>query len=338
MLMPLPPTAPAEPLARIGRLARLAAVFPLLSTPEWRRVRRAQAVASPLAGPERATAMVPVYREVAGRTVRMAEAGDPSKPTVLFLSPFPFTILTFEPVWRELTEHAHLVAYDVPGLGKSPGGPEVMHYDVAARFLVELMDELDLRDVHLVGHDIPSAIVLGAAALNPVRIASLVIGDGPGIDVDATDLKLNGSAVRRFFAWGAPYRAMVGRMPAAVFLRMIHRLGNVRFQPSAYEVADQLEAYGGGRLKTTMAWFVGALAGIRSHVDPHLERLDLPVHVVWGVDDVVVFDTMGRELDRRLPRSTFTRIDAAGHVPWADQPETYAALLRSWIDDGHRRL
>ncbi len=335
--MRVPPVTPEEPYQRIGRGARAAAFPSLLATPEWGRVRRAQAAASPLAGPEEFTAIVPGYREVAGRTVRMAEAGDPSKPTVMFLSPLPFTLLTFELVWRELGDEFHLVALDVPGLGKSPGDPEVMRYDVAARHLLAMLEELDLAGVHLVGHDIPSAIVLRAAALDRTRIASLIIGDGPGIDVEKTDQTLNGTAVSRLFDWGAAYRGVVGSLPGAVFLHLIHRVAYVRYRPSAYEISDQLEAYT-GRIRETMAWFAGAVEDIRTDVDPHLDDLDVPVHVVWGADDVVVFEAMGRELARRLPRATMTSIPAAGHAPFADQPDTYAEIVSEWVLEGHGRL
>ncbi len=335
--MTLPPVLPAHPLKSIGLLAELNVALPLLLTPENGRIRAAQAAATPFAGPERPTVVAPVYREVAGRTVRMAEAGHSDKPTVLFLSPLPFTILTFELVWRLLVDEVHLVAIDVPGLGKSPGGPEVMHFDMAARYLLDLMAELDLRDVHLVGHDLPSAIVLAAAATDTSRIASLTVGDGPGVDVDVVTTTLNGTAVSRLFDWGAPYRAITGRLGAPTFLRLLQRLAHVRYQTSDYEVADQLEAYGAGRLVTTMTWFADYKRGIRSHVDPFLDDLDVPVLVLWGAEDVVVLEAMGRELARRLPRSAFTSIPGAGHAPWADQPEAYAEAVRAWVLGGHSR-
>lgn len=327
------PTAPYE---RVGRLSRLMAFVTLAGVPEWRRVRRAQAAVTPIEGPQVFTAMSPTYRTIAGRTIRIAESGDPTKPTVVFLSPFPLTLLTFEMVWRLLADDVHLVGYDVPGLGKSPGGPEVMTYEFAARHLLDLLDELDLRDVYLVGHDIPSAIVLRAAAIDRSRIAGLVIGDGPGIDVQATDLRLNGSLVHRLIAWGAPYRAFVGRAGAPAVLWVIKRLAFVRSRLSDVELADQLQAYRGARIRSMMNWFAGSREAVRTHVDPVLATLDVPVHVVWGADDVIVLEEMGRELHRRLPESRFTSIADAGHAPWADQPEIYADLVRSFATGARR--
>lgn len=332
-LAPVMPTAPYE---HVGRLSRLMAFITLSGVPEWRRVRRAQAAVKPIVGPQVFTAISPTYRTVAGRTIRIAESGDPTKPTVVFLSPFPLTILTFESVWRLLAGDVHLIGYDVPGLGKSPGGPEVMTYEFAARHLLDLLDELDLRDVCLVGHDIPSAIVLRAAAIDRSRIAGLVIGDGPGIDVQATDQRLNGSLVHRLLAWGAPYRAFVGRAGAPAVLWVIKRLAFVRARLSDVELADQLEAYRGARIRSMMTWFAGSREAVRTCVDPVLATLDVPVHVVWGADDVIVLEEMGRELHRRLPRSRFTSIADAGHAPWADQPEIYADLVRSFATGSQR--
>jgi pimeloyl-ACP methyl ester carboxylesterase len=328
-LAPVMPTAPYE---HVGRISRLMALVTLAGVPEWRRVRRAQAAATPFEGP-RST-----YRTIAGQTIRIAEAGDPARPTVVFLSPFPLTILTFEPVWRLLADDVHLVGYDVPGLGKSPGGPEVMTYECAARHLLGLLDELDLRDVHLVGHDIASAIVLRAAVIDRSRIASLVIGDGPGVDIDATRLRLNGSLVQRLLTWGAPYRTFVGRAGAPTVLWVIKRLAFVRVQISEVELADQIQAYRGARIRSMMTWFAAGREAVRTHIDPALATLDVPVHVVWGAEDVIVLEEMGRELDRRLPRSRFTSIAQAGHAPWADQPEIYADLVRSWVAGAHGQV
>lgn len=105
----------------------------------------------------------------------------------------------------------------------------------------------------------------------------------------------------------------------------------VRFEPSEYEIADQVEAYG-GRMKDIISWFTGYVAGMRDLVDPYLGQVDVPVHIIWGADDVIVLEAMGRELERRLPQSTFTALDSAGHAPWADQPESYAKVVRSWIN------
>jgi pimeloyl-ACP methyl ester carboxylesterase len=334
-LAPVMPTAPYE---HVGRISRLMALVTLAGVPEWRRVRRAQAAATPFEGPRSFTAVSPTYRTIAGQTIRIAEAGDPARPTVVFLSPFPLTILTFEPVWRLLADDVHLVGYDVPGLGKSPGGPEVMTYECAARHLLGLLDELDLRDVHLVGHDIASAIVLRAAVIDRSRIASLVIGDGPGVDIDATRLRLNGSLVQRLLTWGAPYRTFVGRAGAPTVLWVIKRLAFVRVQISEVELADQIQAYRGARIRSMMTWFAAGREAVRTHIDPALATLDVPVHVVWGAEDVIVLEEMGRELDRRLPRSRFTSLAQAGHAPWADQPEIYADLVRSWVAGAHGQV
>ena len=334
-LAPVMPTAPYE---HVGRISRLMALVTLAGAPEWRRVRRAQAAATPFEGPRSFTAVSPTYRTIAGQTIRIAEAGDPARPTVVFLSPFPLTILTFEPVWRLLADDVHLVGYDVPGLGKSPGGPEVMTYECAARHLLGLLDELDLRDVHLVGHDIASAIVLRAAVIDRSRIASLVIGDGPGVDIDATRLRLNGSLVQRLLTWGAPYRTFVGRAGAPTVLWVIKRLAFVRVQISEVELSDQIQAYRGARIRSMMTWFAAGREAVRTHIDPALATLDVPVHVVWGAEDVIVLEEMGRELDRRLPRSRFTSIAQAGHAPWADQPEIYADLVRSWVAGAHGQV
>jgi pimeloyl-ACP methyl ester carboxylesterase len=121
-------------------------------------------------------------------------------------------------------------------------------------------------------------------------------------------------------------------------LWVIKRLAFVRVQISEVELADQIQAYRGARIRSMMTWFAAGREAVRTHIDPALATLDVPVHVVWGAEDVIVLEEMGRELDRRLPRSRFTSIAQAGHAPWADQPEIYADLVRSWVAGAHGQV
>ena len=97
------------------------------------------------------------------RTVRsqdvslaVAEAGDPSRPTVVMIHGYPDTKEVWRPVMERLETRFHVVAYDVRGTGASSAPRATAAYD-----LTRLADDFAAvraavspdAAVHLVGHD-----------------------------------------------------------------------------------------------------------------------------------------------------------------------------------------
>ena len=59
------------------------------------------------------------FRTIDGLSIRFAESEDRDDHALL-LSPWPESLLAFEPTWARLAEHTHLVAIDLPGLRSFP--------------------------------------------------------------------------------------------------------------------------------------------------------------------------------------------------------------------------
>src|SRR5262245_45831992 len=58
----------------------------------------------------------PTFRTIDGVSIRFVES-DPRNADALLLSPWPESILAYEPTWSRLAETTHLVAIDLPGFG-----------------------------------------------------------------------------------------------------------------------------------------------------------------------------------------------------------------------------
>ena len=63
-------------------------------------------------------AVEPTFRSIDGVSVRYVES-EPRNSDALLLSPWPESILCYEPVWSRLADMTHLVAIDLPGFGRS---------------------------------------------------------------------------------------------------------------------------------------------------------------------------------------------------------------------------
>ncbi len=97
-------------------------------------------------------------------------------PPVLLLHGTPGWGFEFRSVVPELSGSHRVIVPDLMGFGLSdriPGGD----YTVAghARRLVELLDHLELEDVHLVLHDFGGPIGLGAALDRPARVRRITV-------------------------------------------------------------------------------------------------------------------------------------------------------------------
>ena len=91
-----------------------------------------------------------------GLSVRFAESGGRDDHALL-LSPWPESLLAFEPAWTRLAERTHLVAIDLPGFGRSERKDALMSPRAMGGFIGRAADAFGLERPHLVGPDVGTA-------------------------------------------------------------------------------------------------------------------------------------------------------------------------------------
>ena len=116
-------------------------------------------------------------RVIDGLSVRFAQSEDRDDHALL-LSPWPESLLAFEPMWTRLAAHTHLVAIDLPGFGLSQRRNALLSPRAMGEFVIRAADAFGLGNPHVVGPDVGTAASLFAAALYPGRLRSLVVGSG----------------------------------------------------------------------------------------------------------------------------------------------------------------
>jgi pimeloyl-ACP methyl ester carboxylesterase len=117
------------------------------------------------------------FREIDGLKIRYAESRQPRDAQALLLSPRSESLYCFEPMWEQLADHAHLVAIDLPGFGHSEGREDLFSSRAMAEFVLKAIDAFG-ENPHTVGPDIGTSTLLFAAATQPTRLRSIVIGGG----------------------------------------------------------------------------------------------------------------------------------------------------------------
>jgi pimeloyl-ACP methyl ester carboxylesterase len=259
------------------------------------------------------------FRCIGGLTVRFAVSEDHGDQALL-LSPWPESLLAFEPAWWRLAERTHLVAVDLPGFGHSQRSDSLLSPQAMGEFIVAAADAFGLVYPHVVAPDIGTAAALFAAARHPGRLRSLVVGSGAA----AVPLQLGGM-VKDIIE--APNLDGFRRAEPRQLVNAV--LSGITRYPLPESVRDDyLASYQGSRFAESVRYLrsypaeLPVLAGL-------LPQIDTPVQIIAGADDTAVPLVNATFLHERLPRSKLDVLDA-GHFTWEDSAAEYAALVTGW--------
>jgi pimeloyl-ACP methyl ester carboxylesterase len=266
----------------------------------------------------------PQVRTIDGLSIRYAES-EPRDAHALLLSPWPESLYCYEPTWSWLAEHTHLVAIDLPGFGQSERRNSLMSPKAMGEFVVRVADAFGLDQPHVVGPDVGTGASLFAAALNPGRFRSLVVGTGG----TAVPLRL-GDPLKEWVEAPSlePYRKIDGRQIVAAAVGTLER-----YTPTDAAREDYLSSYAGERFAESMRYvrtYPEQLPVLRDL----LPTIEIPVQIIAGARDPVVPPVNAEFLHERLPQSKLDFIDAS-HFIWEDAADQYATLVTSWWAGGY---
>ncbi|MFB9687426.1 alpha/beta fold hydrolase [Amycolatopsis plumensis] len=188
-----------------------------------------------------------------------------------------------------------------PGFAGTPKAAGLTGVPELARLYVDLLADLDLTDVTVIGNSFGGWLAAEIALQRSPRVRGAVIVDGIGIEVDGhplTDISGMSLAEIRELSFHDPAKAPVppggGTGPSPDVRALIGYTGPAMADP--------------------------ALAG-------RLGELDLPVHVIWGESDGIAGPEYGKAYAAAIPGSTFTLLPRTGHLPQVETPEELLAAL-----------
>jgi len=218
------------------------------------------------------------------------------------------------PFMRSLAERYDVLVPEHPGFGDSdtPDWLDTVH-DLAY-FYLDVLDQLDLRSVHLVGVSLGGWIAAELAVRDTRRLASLTLVGAAGLHVNGVPqidpfLRTDEQRIRDFFHDPKLADEMVVRLskPELEDVAMKNRVATAR-----------------------IAWQP------RNH-DPHLakwlHRIDVPTLLVWGASDRLFPKDYALEYQRLIPGSKAVIIPECGHVPHVEKPAAFVSELMAFIEN-----
>jgi poly(3-hydroxyalkanoate) depolymerase len=263
-------------------------------------------------------ATVEFVATAAAPSLRVARIGD-GEP-LLLINGLGANLEMWQPLVRALSDERELIAFDLPGAGRSVRPRWPLRMRDLVRVLTELLDRLGYEQLDVLGYSLGGTVAQELAHRAPDRLRRLVLcATTPGLPSIPPDPLVTALMMTPARYWSRPLAELIvpviagGRtardghaLEAGLDRRLVQ-------PPSALGYLYQLYA----------------LAGWSSH--PWIRGVQHPTLIVHGDRDPVVPLANGRYLARALPHSRLEVVPGAGHLFLFDEPHRVAPALLSFL-------
>lgn len=286
------------------------------------------------------------YVEAGGLTFEVAEAeardagGNAQASDRLALCLHGFPELHFS--WRNQIPMLARMGYRVwapnlRGYGASDRPGDVRDYalDRLTQDIAALIDASGAKEVTLIAHDWGAVIAWSFAILKLRPLKNLVIMNVPHPMIGQREIR-HWRQLRRswyIFFFQLPWlpELMLGRKNGTAVGKIFERTScNPRnFGPDVQAIYNSAAMRPGAR--RAMVNYYRALLRYRSSVDLGEARVDVPVLMIWGEEDVALNICCTQGTEQWVRDFTLQRLPRVSHWVQQDAPEKVNAILADWL-------
>ncbi|MGI5506809.1 alpha/beta fold hydrolase [Lentzea sp. CA-135723] len=211
-------------------------------------------------------------------------------------------------LWRDFSLPFRLLRFDHRGHGLTPAAPGPCAIEDLAKDVLELLDHLELRQVHYCGVSLGGMVGMWLAA-HTDRISKLAlvcttahVPDKARLDDRITRLRDGGMD--------------------AVADRVVDRWFTPLCPPAV--VAD----YRAELLKVDLPTYLACVEGVRDmDLRPDLAKIDAPTVVIAAAQDHATPTELVRQINEELPDSELYVVGDAAHLAVVEAPRTISVIL-----------
>ncbi|MGA7306401.1 MAG: alpha/beta hydrolase [Rhodothermales bacterium] len=247
--------------------------------------------------------------------------GGEGRPIILLHGPGGYAAQWFR-VIPALTDTHQVIAPDLPGHGASEVPDKPMEQGDILNWLDELIEETCSTAPVLVGHVVGGAIGAQYAIRFDRRLKKLVLVDSLGLAPFEPKPEF-GAAMSAFFADPNPMTH------DQFWTRCAYDLDALR-SGLGDRWAD-LKTYNVDRAKSThrreAAQVLIQQFGIQAIPDAELAKINVPVSLIWGRNDLATDVSVAREVSSRFGWPLYV-VDDAADDPVIEQPEAFVQALK----------
>jgi pimeloyl-ACP methyl ester carboxylesterase len=238
---------------------------------------------------------------------------------------------TWEGWVRELRTQRRVITFDLPGFGLTgPSANADYHGDTYARFVLTLMDRLQVPRFVIGGNSLGGEVAWRVASLAPQRVDRLLLVDAAGYPLAPESVPLGFRAAR------LPVLGWLGEhlLPRGVIASSLHDVYG-----DASHVSDALvERYfeltlreGNRRALSQRLHAMEQDLADPDQVVARLRGLRVPTLILWGGRDRLIPIESGRRFEADIAGSRLVLIDDLGHVPQEEDPQRSLAAVASFL-------
>jgi pimeloyl-ACP methyl ester carboxylesterase len=214
----------------------------------------------------------------------------------------------------ELAKGARVIAPTHPGFGASDLPKGMRTVDDLSYFYLDLLDQLDLRDVAVVGVSFGAWIAAEVAVKSTARLSKLVMANAVGVKVSDRETR----DIVDIFALTEKEYIDVTYCDPAVGTR-------------DYKTLPDAEVLAAARNREATARFAWNPFFHNPRLKSRLHRIRIPTLFLWGTHDRMLSESYGRAYSAMIPGARFELIDRAGHFPHQEQPKAFAAKVMAFL-------
>ncbi len=206
-----------------------------------------------------------------------------------------------------LAKGARVIAPTHPGFGRSELPKGMRSVDDLSYFYLDLLEQLDLRDVTVVGVSLGAWIAAEIAVKSTARLAKLVMVNAVGVKVGDRETR----DIVDVFALTEKEFIDIAYCDPAVGTR-------------DYKALPDAEVLAAARAREATARFAWNPYFHNPRLKSRLHRIRIPTLFLWGTHDRMLSEAYGRAYCAMIPGARFEMIERAGHFPHQEQPKVFA--------------
>lgn len=256
-----------------------------------------------------------------GGQMYMLEAGpEDGPPLVLIHGLGSQGARDFEPLLPSLSKHYRVLAFDLPGLGRSSHHNDVYSPQRYAKMMSALVARHFDGPVAVLGHSMGGAIALQFAGDHPEQVSRLLVLDVAGV-LHWREYMREVIAGSRKTAW---QRTLAGTRRALWSIGMLPAR-RMQLQDLALDVSPTLRGFFSSSR-------TAALLFIQHDFGPAIRRVRAPTFIGWGALDTVAPLRTAALLRSQLPVAQYSLFESSGHAPMHSEPGAVADAVTRFLD------
>lgn len=265
--------------------------------------------------------------DVDGISTRVVEAGpSAADEAVVFVHGNPGSARDFDVLMASTGRFARAIAFDVPGLGHADDRRGLDYSTAgAARYIGRVIDQLGVRRVHLVLHDLGGiwGLQWAVGALEAVRSVTLI---DTGVLIGYLGHPLG-------LSWTVP---IVGEAEMAAITREQFKSAISVQDPLPERYLDRMyDDFDRATRCATLDYYrsIGVPDELGRRQAAALRGADLPALVVWGARDNFVPVGVAYRQAEAFPSARVEVLARSGHWPQLDAPQAVESLVTGFLQD-----